>query len=590
MNTITSVLTDIVSRAFSECGYAAELGQVTASDRPDICQFQCNGAFGGAKLYHKAPVSIAQEVAEKLSDCGIFSSVEAVKPGFINLTLSDGYLSSLCAELAEDEHLGIVQCDAEETVIIDYGGPNIAKALHIGHLRSAIIGEALKRLARACGMKAIGDIHLGDWGMPIGLVMAELNCRHPDWKCFSDSFDPEKDKVEELDVNLLNEIYPLASRKSKEDSDEGRAFKEKAHAFTAAFQTRKSGIFDLWKEIIRVSVGDLKKSYEKLGVEFDLWYGESDADSFIPPLLEILSESGLMHESDGAMVVDVAKESDKAPMPPVLIKKTDGTVLYDTTDLATLLQRERDFKPDHIWYVVDKRQSLHMEQCFRCAKMAGIIREETTLEHIGFGTMNGSDGKPYKTRDGGVMQLSELLDTAFSAAYDRISKEGFESDEQVRIAAQRLAVASIKFGDLINSCSKDYCFDLDKFLSAEGKTGAYLLYTVTRISSVLRKLGADDNCGIKTGKIYSDSERELMLAIVSTSEAFSKALTERAPNYICENAYQLAVAFSKFYHDNHILSEQDKEKQSAWIGLCLLVRRLLLKHFDVLGIEPVDRM
>lgn len=590
MKTLTSILTGIVSSAFEACGYEPSLGNVTVSDRPDMCQFQCNGAFAGAKLYHKAPIIIAEEVAGKLSGDPTFAKVEAVKPAFINLTLADEYLASVCREIAADEHLGIAQAEKPQTIIIDYGGPNIAKALHIGHLRSAVIGESLKRLARCCGHKVIGDIHLGDWGMPMGLVIAELSERHPDWKCFSDDFDPAVDTVPTIDVELLGEVYPTASKKSKEDSDAGRAFKEKAHTITLQLQSRKAGYYALWQEIIRASVEDLKKSYLRLNTEFDLWYGESNADDDIPELLDILSQKGLMYESDGAMIVDVAEESDKAPMPPVLIKKTDGSVLYDTTDLATLIQRERDFAPDCIWYVVDKRQSLHFEQCFRCAKKAQIVRGDTSLEFLGFGTMNGKDGQPFKTRDGGVMQLSLLLDTAYDAALGRIQSDNFSSSEEISETAQKLAVASIKFGDLINHRSKDYIFDLDKFLSAEGKTGAYLLYMVTRICSMLRKLGIDDESEIEIGKIYTDTERELMLSIALTGEAFERAMAERAPNYICENAYQLAVLFSKFYHDNHILSEEDKEKQGAWISLIRLVKRLIVKHLDVLAIDTVEKM
>ncbi len=586
MKTITSTLSEIVAKAFEECGYDSKLGNVIVSDRLDLCQFQCNGAFAGAKLYRKAPIIIAKEVAEVLSKNPIFAKAEAVNPAFINLTVTDEYLASYCDTIANDEHLGIPQVEKETTVVIDYGGPNVAKPLHIGHLRSAVIGEALKRLARSSGMKVIGDVHLGDWGMPMGLVIAELMERNPDWKCFSEDFDADKDKAPTLDVNELNEIYPYASAKSKQDE----AFKEKAHTITAQLQARKPGYYALWQEIIRASVEDLKKSYSKLSVDFDYWYGESDADDYIAPLLQVLESKGLMYESDGAMIVDVAEESDKAPMPPVLIKKTDGSVLYDTTDLATIIQREEDFKPDSIWYVVDKRQALHFEQCFRCARKAGLVSDDTTLEHLGFGTMNGSDGKPYKTRDGGVMQLSMLLSTAYDAALQRIGRENFDSEDEVKATAQKLAVACIKFGDLINHRSKDYIFDLDKFLSAEGKTGAYLLYMVTRIASVLRKLGISDEGDIKIERIYTDSERELMLAIALTGEAFSHAVTERAPNYICENAYGLAVAFSKFYHDNHIASEEDEEKKSAWVNLLKLVKKLIVKHLDILAIEPVERM
>ncbi len=586
MKKTTAILTEIVSDAFEKCGYDRTLGNVIVSDRIDLCQFQCNGAFAGAKLYRKAPIIIAKEVAEVLSENPVFKKVEAVNPAFINLTLTDEYLASICREIANDEFCGIPQVENETTVVIDYGGPNVAKPLHIGHLRSAVIGEALKRLARSCGMKVIGDVHLGDWGMPMGLVIAELSERNPDWKCFTDEFDPAVDKVAPLDVNELNEIYPFASKKSKEDE----AFKDKAHTITAQLQTRKPGYYALWQEIIRASVEDLKKSYSKLSVDFDYWYGESDADDYIPKLLQILESKELMYENDGAMIVDVAEESDKAPMPPVLIKKTDGSVLYDTTDLATIIQRQEDFTPDSIWYVVDKRQALHFEQCFRCARKAALVDDGTTLEHLGFGTMNGSDGKPYKTRDGGVMQLSMLLDTAYNAAYERINKDNFDSEEEISDTAQKLAVASIKFGDLINHRSKDYIFDLDKFLSAEGKTGAYLLYMVTRICSVLRKLGIDNDGEIELGEIYTDSERELMLSIALTGEAFGHAIAERAPNYICENAYALAVSFSKFYHENHILSEEDEQKKSAWINLCRLVKKMIIKHLDVLAIEPVEKM
>jgi len=586
MKTITSVLSGIVSEAFEKCGYDKKLGNVIVSDRLDLCQFQCNGAFQGAKLYRKAPIIIAKEVAQVLAGNPVFAKVEAVNPAFINLTLTDEYLAAFCGQLANDENLGIPQVEEDTTVVIDYGGPNVAKPLHIGHLRSAVIGEALKRLARSSGMKVIGDVHLGDWGMPMGLVIAELMERNPDWKCFSDDFDPAVDTAPTLDVNELNEIYPFASGKSKQDE----AFKEKAHTITAQLQARKPGYYALWKEIIGASVEDLKKSYSKLSVDFDYWYGESDADNYIPKLLKILEDKGLMYESEGAMIVDVADESDKAPMPPVLIKKTDGSVLYDTTDLATIIQREEDFKPTSIWYVVDKRQALHFEQCFRCSRKASLVNEATTLEHLGFGTMNGSDGKPYKTRDGGVMQLSMLLDTAYEAALQRINRDNFDSEEDACKTAQKLAVACIKFGDLINHRSKDYIFDLDKFLSAEGKTGAYLLYMVTRICSVLRKGGISDEGEIVIDRLYTDSERELMLSIALTGEAFEHALAERAPNYICENAYQLAVAFSKFYHDNHIVSEEDEQKKTAWINLCRLVKKLITKHLDVLAIEPVERM
>lgn len=586
MTNIIDDLTKIVSKAFEECGYDKSLGAVSVSDRLDLCQFQCNGAFAGAKQYKKAPFMIAEEVAEKISGNEIFKSVEMVRPGFINITLKDEEILKKAKEITDDINLGIPQAEKPETIVLDYGGANVAKPLHIGHLRSAIIGESLKRIARAMGNKVISDVHLGDWGLQIGLVIAELSERNPDWVCFSPDFDPDKDKVNPINVDELNEIYPFASQKSKSDD----AFKEKARAVTAELQSGHKGYIAVWKEIMRVSVKDLKENYGKLYVDFDLWYGESDADKYVDELIDCLNEKGLMYESDGAMVVDVEEETDKASVPPVIIKKSDNSNIYATTDLATMIQRQNDFAPDRIWYVVDKRQGLHFTQVFRCAKKAGIVPENTELAHLGIGTMNGKDGKPYKTRDGGVMRLSDLLNTVIEAAFQKMSDENFESVEEKKEAAQKVAIAAVKFGDLSNHILKDYIFDIDKFLSFEGKTGTYLIYTVTRINSILRNLGIDESKPIAFNGVYSDIERELLLNIILSGEAFKHALAERAPSVICDNAYRLASLFSSFYHDNHIMGETDKDKQSTWISLCILVRKLLLKHLDVLGIKAVERM
>lgn len=583
MKRITEILSEKVSSAFAVCGYDEKLGAVSVSDRPELCQFQCNGAFAGAKLYKKAPLMIAKDVCEELSKDSAIAKAEAAAPGFINIVLADSYLAELLRETAQDENLGVPQVGAGSKVIIDYGGPNVAKPLHIGHLRSAIIGEALKRLARACGSEVYGDIHMGDWGLQIGLVIAELASRYPEWRCFAPDFDAEKDSVNALDVDMLNEVYPFASKRSKEDE----AFAAAAHEATFELQNGRAGYIALWKEIMRVSVADLKSNYDKLNVSFDLWYGESDADKFIPELMKRLEEKKLLRESDGAMVVDVATEEDKAPMPPVIVRKSDNSSIYATTDLATLIQRERDFAPQKIWYVVDKRQGLHFEQVFRCAKKAAIVPEQTELEFLGFGTMNGSDGKPYKTRDGGVMRLSELLETVINAAGEKLEASAFVSDTERDETARRVGMAAVKFGDLINHRAKDYIFDLDKFLSFEGKTGTYLLYTVTRINSILKKT---DGARAETCGIYDASERELVLALLLSGEAFSNALAEKAPNYICESAYRIAAVFSRFYHDNHILNEQDENKKSSWIALIKLTKAVLEKHLEVLGIETVEAM
>lgn len=588
MQAITKILSGYAAKAFESCGYDPSLGTVTSSDRLDLCQFQCNGAFAGAKQYRKAPMMIAEEVCGALAMEEIFEKAEATAPGFINLTLKDSALMVLAKELDADSESGIPQPENPETLLIDYGGPNVAKPLHIGHLRSAIIGEALKRLARICGHKVTGDIHLGDWGLQIGLVICGLKEQMPDERCFAEDFDPEKDSVPALNCDLLSQVYPEASKKSKEDD----VFREQAQAATFDLQNRRPGYIALWKEIMRVSVADLKKSYQRLNVDFDLWYGESDADAYVDELMRILTQKDLLRESEGALVVDVEKESDKAPMPPIIIKKSDHSNLYATTDLATLIQRKKDFSPDRIWYVVDTRQGLHFEQVFRCAEKAGIT-DGIQPEFLGFGTMNGADGKPYKTREGGVMRLSDLLDLAENAALEKLESSAYIkslSGEEKKQIAQKVSVAAVKFGDLQNHRAKDYIFDLDKFLAFEGKTGTYILYTITRINSILKKAGVSPEEKPEIKGIYSATERELLLNLLLTGERFVKALEERAPNYICDNAFTLASLFSGFYHDNRVVDEADPEKKESWLALLLLTKKMLLVHLDVLGIEAVENM
>ena len=585
MKKITLILTEIVSQAFVDCGFDADLGSVTASDRPDICQFQCNGAFKGAKLYKKAPLVIASAVAENLAGLGVFSKCEAVAPGFINMTLCDDFLLKYVLEIANDENLGVEQVEVPETIVLDYGGPNVAKPLHVGHLRSAIIGEAVKRIARATGRKVIGDVHLGDWGLQMGLVIAEYKVRHPEWACFKPDFNPETDALPEIDVAELNEVYPFASAKSKQDE----AFAKEAHEVTKQLQDHHVGYYSLWKQFMKVSIEDIKKSYQKLSVDFDLWYGESDADAYVNELLEVLTQKGLLRESEGAMVVDVEEETDKAPIPPVIIKKSDNSNIYATTDLATMIQREKDFAPEKMWYITDKRQALHFSQIFRCAKKAEILPSTTELRHLGFGTMCGADGKPFKTRDGGVMRLSDLINTVTESAFEKLKDSEYVTGDKSDIA-EKIGVAALKFGDLLNQPSKDYVFDIAKFLSFDGKTGVYLLYTITRINSILKKAGVDYDASLELGGVYTDQERDLMLTIALSGEVYGKAFEEMAPCYLCDNAYSLATAFSRFYHDNHILNEQDAKKRESWLALCLLTRRILVNHLDMLAIEYVENM
>lgn len=584
MKKITAILAGVVSEAFEKCGYDPALGNVSVSDRMDLCQFQCNGAFAGAKLYKKAPFMIANEVTAILEQNSIFSKVEVANPGFLNLTLTDEYLASYLSDLILDEHCGIPQAETDETIVLDYGGPNVAKPLHIGHLRSAIIGEAIKRIAKVTGRKVIGDVHLGDWGTPMGLVIAEYMERHPDWACFKSDFNPETDLLPELDANELNEIYPYASGKSKENEE----FKAKAHEITAQLQKKHTGYYALWKKIVSASVADAKKSYDKLGVSFDYWYGESDADDYIDELVDILTEKGLLYESDGAMVVDVEEETDKITMPPVIIKKADGSNIYATTDLATIIQRCKDFNPDKIWYVTDKRQALHFTQVFRCAKKAGIA-ENVEFKHLGFGTMNGADGKPFKTRDGGVMRLSDLIQTATDGALAKLSDSEYVTGNKQEYA-QKIGVAAIKFGDLSNHPTKDYVFDLDKFLSFDGKTGTYLLYTVTRINSILKKAGLDYSEQKSVSKIYTDIERELVLTLILSGDSYERAFNDMNPTALCDCAYNVATVFSRFYHDNHILNEEDTDKRNSWLALSLITRRVLTGLLDALAIEYVENM
>ncbi len=579
MQSMIKELTEKVSVAFAACGYDEKLGAVTLSDRQDLCQFQCNGAFAGAKLYRKAPKMIAQEVAAVLEQNPVFAKAETAGAGFINLTVSDDFLAGYVTAAVQEAHFGIEQIGAGQTIVLDYGGPNVAKPLHIGHLRPAIIGEALKRIARSAGYQVVSDVHLGDWGLQMGLVIAEIEERDSNYR--------EKGVIPELTADMLNEIYPFASKKSKEDE----IFKARAKEITALLQKGEPKYRDLWRVMIEVSVSDMKRNYARLGVDFDLWNGESDAAPYVDELMGILEQKHLLRESEGALVVDVAEESDKAPVPPMIVQKSDHSSIYATTDLATILQRQRDFSPAKIWYVVDIRQSLHFLQVFRCARMAGLVPESTELAHLPNGTMNGPDGKPFKTRDGGVMKLSDFYDTVLTEARRRIAESEYGSEDEKESTANKIAVAAIKFGDLINHRSKDYIFEMEKFMSSEGKTGAYLLYTIARINSILRKTGENaEPAAVRIYGLYSAEERALALEAAMASHAVLSAVNEKAPNFVCDYAYNLACAFSKFYHNHHIAGETDAQVRASRLGLCVITREILVRCLDMLGIEPVDFM
>lgn len=587
MKTVIQRITEIFGAAFSECGYDSNFGRVVVSGRPDLCQFQCNGAMVCAKEYKKSPMQIANEVMNKI-ESELFECLEIAPPGFINITLKDFAITEFIKEMSKDKDFGIAKDKENRTVVLDYGGPNVAKPLHVGHLRSAIIGESVKRLAKSLGYNAIGDIHLGDWGLQMGLIITEYAKDHPDSVYLNENFEGEYPQVD-ITIEELNDIYPRASKKSKEDEE----YMALAQQATFDLQNGRRGYTAFWKEIMRISVSDLKKSYEKLNVDFEYWYGESDSEKYIPDMVKRFTDDGFAYESEGALVIDVQKDDDKAPMPPVIIRKRNGSQIYATTDLATLVQRMRDFNPKIILYFTDSRQGLHFEQVFRAARKTGIVPADVTLEFDGFGTMNGKDGKPYKTRDGGVMKLSDLIDMVCNSALKKMeeAKTGMELDEkEKKETALKVGIAALKFGDLINYRAKDYIFDLDKFLSFEGKTGPYLLYTMVRLNSILKKAKEKGfNIG-EFGIPVTSVEKDLMLKILTTNEVLWQSFNDRAPNGVCENAYQIASLVNRFYYENKILSEENADRRGNLLALTEFALKALKMHTEILAIDVPERM
>ncbi len=588
MNKILDIISAEVKKAFAAAGYDEEYGKVTLSNRPDLAEFQCNGAMAGAKKYHRAPFMIADEVAAGLSGCAMFSKVESVKPGFLNLTLDGDFLSEYMNSMIESPDLGVEKTGHGETVIVDYGGANVAKPLHIGHLRSAIIGESIKRMGRFMGYNTIGDVHLGDWGLQMGLIIEELRDRKPELVYFDEDYEGEYPDEAPFTIGELEEIYPAASRKSKEDE----AFKERAHEATLKLQGGYAPYRAIWKHIMNVSVADLKKNYDRLDVHFDLWKGESDAEPYMPGLIKDLEERDIANESEGALVVDIAEETDSKEYPPCMIRNSAGAALYATSDLGTILEREQDFAPVEYIYLADKRQQLHFIQVFRVAKKAGYVKPETKMIHIGFGTMNGPDGKPFKTRDGGVMRLEYLISDINEAVYKRIKENRDISDEEARETARIVGLAAIKYGDLSNQASKDYVFDLDRFISFEGNTGPYILYTIVRMKSILKKY-AEQGCNADEGKILppeTPEARDLMLVLTRFNSVMETAFVETAPHKVCAYVYELANAFNRFYHETKILAEPDETVRAGYIRLLGLTKRVLEAGIEVLGFSAPERM
>ena len=587
MKTFIDLIAENVKEAFVSAGYDEKYAKVTLSNRPDLCEYQCNGAMAAAKAYKKAPIAIAGEVLEHIKDREMFSSIDAVMPGFININISNDYLARYINDINQTDKLGCNMAQNPKTIVIDYGGANVAKPLHVGHLRSAVIGESIKRMFRYLGHEVIGDVHLGDWGLQMGLIITELEERKPELVYFDENYNGEYPAEPPFTISELEEIYPCASAKSKEDE----AFKERAHMATLKLQKGYAPYRAIWKHILNVSVEDLKKNYGNLNVYFDLWKGESDADEYIPQMIKMLKAKELIHESEGAMVVDVVEESDTKEVPPCIIQKSDGAALYATSDLATLVQREQDFAPDMVVYVVDKRQEMHFTQVFRVAKKAGIVKENTELVFNGFGTMNGKDGKPFKTREGGVMRLENLIREINDAVFDKIMNNRSVSEDEARATADIVGLAALKYGDLSNQAAKDYVFDIERFSSFEGNTGPYILYTIVRIKSILNKYLEDNK--IEDSTILAaegDSEKELMLLLAKYNDVIENAIQDLAPHKICAYIYELSNAFNKFYHETKILACEDKKRKLSYINLISLTRKALEECIDLLGFSAPDRM
>ena len=594
MKTLIDLITEQVTNAFTGQGYDAKYGKVTLSNRPDLCEYQCNGAMAAAKEYKCAPFMISDKIAQALAENELFESVESVKPGFINMKVSPAYLAKYVSDMKADE--GRFGCDKAahpKTIIVDYGGANVAKPLHVGHLRSAVIGESIKRIGKFMGHHMIGDVHLGDWGLQMGLIIVELKERKPDLVYYDESYTGEYPKEAPFTISELEDIYPTASKKSKEDE----AFREAAMEATSQLQAGRRGYRALLAHILDVSVTDLKKNYDNLNVSFELWKGESDAQPYIPDMVQMMKDKGFAYMSEGALVVDVKEDTDTKEIPPCIILKSDGASLYSTTDLATIVMRMQDYNPDAIIYLTDQRQSMHFVQVFRCARKTGLVGPDVELTHIGFGTMNGKDGKPFKTRDGGVMRLEYLLDEINEEMLKKITenqkeKENLDiSEEEAKQTAKTVALAAVKYGDLSNQAGKDYCFDIERFTSFEGNTGPYILYTIVRIKSILKKYTAKNS--LPDAPIlgaHSASEKNLMLVLSRFNAMMENAYEEKAPHKICAYIYELANAFNGFYHETKILSEEDLKVQASYIGLLVLTKNILETCIDVLGFSAPDRM
>lgn len=589
MKKLLELMSEQFEKAFCDCGYDKKYAKVTISSRPDLCEYQCNGAMAAAKEYKKAPFIIAEEITAKLADNTMFETVEMVKPGFINIVISQNFLAVYAEKMISEKNLGFTHSEKPKTIVVDYGGANVAKPLHVGHLRPAIIGESIKRLCRFVGDTVIGDVHLGDWGLQMGLIIEQLHSEQPELPYFDESYTGDFPSEPPFTIDDLEKIYPSASARSKEDA----VFKERAHTATLKLQEGYAPYRALWQHILNVSVADLKKNYEKLNVSFDLWKGESDAEPYIPDMIHDFIESGLAHESQGALIIDVEEENDAKTIPPCIIKKSDGASLYATSDLATIIQRTQDYHPEEIIYITDNRQEMHFTQIFRVARKAGLC-PDTKLIFLGNGTMNGKDGRPFKTREGGVMRLEELIASICTAVYNKIMDNRTVSNDEAKKVSEIVGLAALKYGDLSNQVSKDYIFDIERFTSFEGNTGPYILYTIVRIKSILEKYEAagnnlnDENEHINI--VQTEAEKALIMEAVRFNSTIEAAYSELAPHRVCAYVYDLSNAFNKFYHETSIMGETDKKRQAGFISLLKLIKRILETSIDLLGLSAPERM
>ena len=569
-------------KVFNEAGYETDSIELKTSDRKDLGDYQINDCMKLAKSAHENPRVIAEKVKEVLDKDSKFTNVNIAGPGFINLSLSEEYIKEKLNEVINDASK-LIDKEEPKKIVIDYGGANVAKALHVGHLRTANIGEGLKRLATALGHEVIGDAHLGDYGRPLGLVEKEIKERYPDLPYFDPSYDGDYSEVELPITNKdLEEIYPIASAKAKDDEE----YLKDARDITNKMQHHERGYYELWQKIIEISKADIKKVYNEINVNFELWNGESDAMEYFPKLTEIIESKNLLIDSEGAKVIDVTDENDKNEMPPLLYIKSNKTVSYETTDLATLLQRKEEIDPDEVWYVVDFRQALHFKQIFRATKKIGIFDKDVHLEHIGLGTMNGTDGKPYKTRDGGVMTLKGLIDEAYDATIKRINKDKVTEEEAPKIA-KTVAIAAIKYADFVPYVETDYIFDINKFTDIEGKTGPYVLYSNIRMKSLLNN--AKDLNMDKISIIDKDT-KDISLLVLDLPNVLERSLKSRSLHEIADYLYNLSSLFNTFYAKNKILTEENEELKTSWLALTKLLYNISTMLLDILSIEIPEKM